>query len=67
MLPIIKDELWEEAGELILAVSREEIEVAWDGVCDELFQRMCKTYLSVDNLILSIKLQSALPKCGSSL
>lgn len=63
---IMEDELWEEAGELKLAVSREEMEDARDGVCgSESSQMMCKTALSEGNSAMSTKLQSALPKSGS--
>lgn len=57
-LRIIEDELWEEAGELMLAVSKEEMEDSWDSVCDSsLFQRMCNMALSADNSAMSIRLQ----------
>lgn len=63
----MEDELWSEAGELMLAVSREAMEDTWDGDSGpSSFQRMCKTALSAGNSAMSIKLQSALPKSGSS-
>ena len=62
--------LWEEDGQLMLAESREEME---DDVCERggdgvlsLFQRTCKTAFSAGNSAMSIKLQRASPKSGSS-
>lgn len=66
------DVRWEEAGELILAVSRAETD-AWLvwlvmlGVrgSSPLFQTMCKTAFSA-GMAMSVKLQSAFSKSGSS-
>lgn len=53
---IIEDGLWEEAGELMLAVSRDEMEDVGEGVCDpSSFQRMCKTALFAGNSAMPIK------------